>query len=308
MWMNAPGLEKPIFFVGMPRSGTTILFEAFARHPELGWPSNYSERQPHQPWLNLLCRLLDNRIVHLRGHKQQYAKARFGNRYLPHPDEAYCFWDHYTGREFSREYLTDTVVDTQTRERVRSAVEAILRWQGRRRFAAKLTGPPRIAFLDSIFPDAQFVHVVRDGRAVVHSLLKVGFWRRKGGFDGPFWCGGISESELLAWHASGRDPGVLAALQWQHIVSTARSESRELPQDRYREIKYEEFIDSPHHVLSNLYNYCTLSDADAGHDFLDHGGVGLKNMNTKFHNEVAEDSARQIAAALQPMLAELGYV
>ena len=305
--MNAPNLIRPIFFVGMPRSGTTILFEAFARHPDLAWPSNYSERRPQWPWLNLIRRLLDNRIVHLAGRKQQYAKVRFGNRYLPHPDEAYRFWDHYTGREFSREFLADVVVDADTRERVREAVMAILRWQGRPRFAAKLTGPPRIAFLNSIFPEAQFVHVIRDGRAVVHSLLKVGFWRRKGGFDGPFWRGGLSESELLGWQAAGRDAGELAAIQWRHIVAAARRESSALPQDRYREVKYEEFVASPHSVLSGLYDFCALSDADTGHGFLDHGGVGLKNMNAKFHDEVAPESARRITAALQPMLAELGY-
>jgi len=306
--MSTPDSSRPIFFVGMPRSGTTILFEAFARHPDLGWPSNYSERQPRWPSLNLLRRLLDNRIVHLTGRKQQYAKVRFGNRYLPHPDEAYRFWDHYTGRKFSREYLADVVVDTRTRERVRAAVATILRWQGRRRFAAKLTGPPRIAFLNSIFPDAKFVHVVRDGRAVVHSLLKVGFWRRKGGFDGPFWNGGLSESELHDWLASGRDPGVLAAIQWQHIVALARRESHTLPKDHYREVKYEDFVASPHRVLSSLYDFCMLSDADTGHGFLDHGGVGLKNMNAKFHDEVPQESAMRITAALEPMLAELGYI
>lgn len=89
-------LDKPIIFIGMPRSGTTILFERFAQHPELGWLSNYCEKQPAWPVLNLLCPLLDNPVVGLRGEKKQYSRLRLGNRFYPRPNESYAFWDHYT--------------------------------------------------------------------------------------------------------------------------------------------------------------------------------------------------------------------
>ena len=65
-------IQQPIFFIGMGRSGTTILFEAFARHPQLAWPSSYCRMYPEQLWVNGLRRLLDNRVIHLYSHKQQY--------------------------------------------------------------------------------------------------------------------------------------------------------------------------------------------------------------------------------------------
>jgi len=30
-------IKKPIFIVGVPRSGTTLLYTLLAQHPELGW-------------------------------------------------------------------------------------------------------------------------------------------------------------------------------------------------------------------------------------------------------------------------------
>ena len=39
-------VDRPIFFVGAPRSGTTVLFEIFAARDELAWPSQYLERAP----------------------------------------------------------------------------------------------------------------------------------------------------------------------------------------------------------------------------------------------------------------------
>ena len=39
-------LERPVFMVGMPRSGTTIIYEALALHEDLGWFSSFGVRQP----------------------------------------------------------------------------------------------------------------------------------------------------------------------------------------------------------------------------------------------------------------------
>lgn len=182
-------VRKPVFFIGMPRSGTTIAFEAFARHKDLAWPTNYTALFPRLPQLNSVRRLIDNRRVQLVGRKNQYGRPRFGNRALPVPNEAYEFWNMYGDSRFARDYL-QLRPDERTRNQLTRAVDALVSWQGKKRFAAKLTGPPRIEFLSTVFPDALFVHVVRDGRAVVHSLLNVAFWRQKGGLENRFWSGG----------------------------------------------------------------------------------------------------------------------
>ena len=71
----------------------------------------------------------------------------------------------------------------------------------------KLTGWPRAGFLHAVFPDARFVNVVRDGRAVANSWLQMDWWlgyrgpehwhfgplspehaRSTSAADGPSWC------------------------------------------------------------------------------------------------------------------------
>ena len=163
---------QPVFFIGASRSGTTIIFEAFTAHEQLGWLSNYNEKFPTMPFLGgLLVRLADNKFVNLTGVKKQYNETFYFNKLLPKPDEAYSFWNYYTKTNFDRDYLINVEPTTCVKQSVRIAVDKVLRWEGKKLFSAKLTGPSRIHFLKSIFPDAKFVHIIRDGRAVVHSML-----------------------------------------------------------------------------------------------------------------------------------------
>lgn len=45
-------VSDPIFFIGIPRSGTRGLFEAFASQKQLGWPRNYTEKFPTHSSIN----------------------------------------------------------------------------------------------------------------------------------------------------------------------------------------------------------------------------------------------------------------
>jgi len=155
-------IQRPIFFIGMGRSGTTILFEAFARHPELAWTSSYCRMYPENLWVNGLRRILDNKLIHLYSNKQQYGGKRLLNDYFPQPDEAYVFWNKYAGERFAGHSLHMKRCTEEDIVTARRAVAEVMKWQRRDRFAAKFTGPPRITYLKSIFPDAQFVNVVRD--------------------------------------------------------------------------------------------------------------------------------------------------
>lgn len=295
-----------IFFVGFPRSGTTVTFEAFCRHDALGWPSAYTEKFPRSPWINVFRRLLDNQLVRVTGRKAQYGGTIFGNRFLPQPNEAYRFWDLYTKEDFARGYLHNQVASPAIVRSMRRAVRDLLFWQGKRRFTAKITGPPRITYLNSIFPGSKFVHIIRDGRAAVHSLSKVNFWREKGGNSAPFWSGGLSAEDLRSWELHNRDPGVLAALQWKRILDIARLESQLLDPGCYLEIRYEDFIDSPNNVLRRIYAFCGLEDSSLGHEYLKECPT-LINMNDKYRAEFTLEYVNLLTDLMQPILRELNY-
>lgn len=295
---------KPIFFVGMGRSGTTIIFESMTQHLDLAWPSNYCEWMPRYLFMNALVPLVDR--IGLRGHKKQYARAIPGNRYLPQPDEAYEFWDYYTQENFSYDYLSNVKASQETVDRVSKAVARLMYWQQKPRFTAKLTGPGRISFLASIFPDARFIHIIRDGRPVVQSLLRQKFWHDKGGLERPFWDG-TPKHILQEWEASGRDADVLAALQWRHVIQSIRSDAARLPESSYMELRYEEFVADPVMALKSIYNFSELSLAEEIANNPESKNGSYRNMNEKWR-EMDRNRIDRITDAMQPTLRDLGYV
>lgn len=304
-YYQAGVLDRPVFFIGAPRSGTTVTYEAFAQHRALGWLSNYSAMMPTFPLLNLLRRVFENRFYRIVGHKKQYGKTLPGNRFLPQTSECYEFWDHYSGIDFSRDYLLGHKASEAQANRLRKVLANIVHYQARARLSAKLTGPPRIGYLNSVFPDGLFVHVVRDGRAVVQSLMNVGFWKAKGGFDGPFWKGGLTEEDLAYWKAH-QDPRILAALQWRRIIDITDEESRQIAPERLMTVRYEDFISDPHALTRRVFQFCGLADDERAHDYI-RTGVKLVNMNYKFETET-DELVKKAHELMSPQLRRYGYL
>ena len=271
-------LAEPIFFIGVPRSGTTVVFESFARHEMLGWPSNYSRKYPSLPQLGIMLRLTSNKFINLSGQKKQYSHVMLANKILPKPAEAYPFWNHYTGTDFSRSYLLNQIATTECMQRTQKAVNTLLFWEGKNIFSAKLTGPSRIQFLKSIFPDAKFIHIVRDGRAVVHSMLNSSAWSSSNFLDQPWWKGGLTEKDISKWNSSNTNPAVLAAIQWNRIIEISLQESADCSNDSYQEIKYEDFIKAPYDTVKKLYKWCNIPTSNRSLDYLSKINM-LTNMN-----------------------------
>ncbi len=305
---NIPGsvLDKPIFMIGVPRSGTTIIFEALCRHELLGWLTNYSRKAPSIPALNLLRGIMDNNYFSIYGHKKQHGSTIPGNRYLPRPDEAYSFWNYYARESFARDYLAGITAEKAEAARVRSAVQKTVKYQGKQRFTTKLTGPGRIEYLNSIFPDAIFVHVIRDGRAVVDSLLRVPFWKANGGYDHPYWQNGFPDQYCQEWERSGKQKSILAALQWRNIIERTREEAMELGQSRYHEIYYEDWVKDPTTSVTKLLNYCELHTSTKVKRYVSEN-QRLKNMNRDTYSTMSDEELLTVSQAMQPLLGELGY-
>ena len=100
--------------------------------------------------------------------------------------------------------------------------------RGKQRWADK---SPRYAmtlpFIMELFPDAQVVHVIRDGRDVAVSHRKrFGYWS----------C-------------------VKSAVKWPRYIARARSAGRSLPQGQYHELRYEELVSDQEATLRSLLRF-----------------------------------------------------
>ena len=99
-------------------------------------------------------------------------------------------------------------------------------------FLHKFTGWPRSGFLQRILPDARFVNVVRDGRAVANSFLQMPWWRGYEGPEGWGW-GPLPEEYQQIWEESGRSFAVLAGLEWRILMEAFEAAQARVPDDQW---------------------------------------------------------------------------
>ena len=133
----------------------------------------------------------------------------------------------------------------------------------RNRLLLKITGWPRLGFLNEIFEDAKFIHLVRDGRAVASSLLHVDFWR---GWYGPQgWRAGLlSPEDQATWEAYDRSFVALAGLEWRIQMRAMEAARRALPDPaRFLEIKYETFCEQPLETCRRALDFAELPGSTA---------------------------------------------
>lgn len=305
--MSLPEIDRPIIFVGAPRSGTTLVFNTFAAHPDLAWFTQHLSRLPGWPSVTVLARLpglhggLRKSIDRSDRGLGPLEKLRVG------PSGAYGVWERYCGERFLFDFLSDEEATPEQRRDMRELVAKLLRYQGKPRFATKITGPARIAYLSSIFPDARFVHVIRDGRAVVRSLLEVHFWGRTWREREAAWSGGLTDADLERWRELGETPLVLAALQWRAIIRSARAEARDLTADRYAELRYQDFVAEPGPALDEIAAFCGLPVSRGAHEFLARR-VDLRDMDFRWSEVFEPAEVELLEDLIGEELEELGYM
>ena len=114
--------ERPIVFIGMPRSGTSIMFAAFAAHRDLAWFSQYMDQFPGIPGMELVTRLTALAPSSRKSVARQGEARSLADRLRISPLEAYNVWRRCCGLEFERGYLLDTSASPHASECVRRRV------------------------------------------------------------------------------------------------------------------------------------------------------------------------------------------
>lgn len=157
----------------------------------------------------------------------------------------------------------------------------------------------RIDYLRAIFPDAVFIHVVRDGRATASSMLKQ-IRTRPRRQQTPF--GGFCKPPH--WRELAREDWVeQTAVQWGEIVRYIRDRGVELGSD-YFEVQYEPFCADPRGALRAMFEFAGLPVTDA---LLAGLPEKLDARNHKFKSDLSPDEIRTIERVEGALLVELGY-
>jgi hypothetical protein len=204
--------RAPVFVLGSPRSGTTLLYDmllsagGFAVYlaesnvfnlliPRFGDLSNQATRERlRDAWLN-------SRLFRASGLEAQSIRSRLEE----------C----RNGGEF-----------------LRTVMQEICSTQGMPRWAENSPeGMLYLPLIKQLIPDALFVHIIRDGRDVATSLGKLRYvrafpWEDRHGLLG---CG----------------------LYWEWMVEHGRNFARTVPSD-YMEVRFEQLLARPQETLDQI--------------------------------------------------------
>ncbi len=263
----------PIFIVGAPRSGTNIFYRTLARHPDLAWISNITKKFPSSLWLTRLIMLFRD------DHR---------------PTEANNVWQKFTGSD--HESLGRDDVTAAVGKYLRAVVENNLQIFKKPRFVNKCPGNSvRIDFLKEIFPDAIFIHIIRDGRAVGYSIM-----RSRLAHAGAYWS-----VKPPGWRDLLKLPLVDAcALQWKMTVKAILQSAKNLPRKQYLAIKYEDLVARPVELFKQVAEKCNLVWQE---DLLQTITTGMDNRNFKWQTEMQDADKDRLNALLCDFLQQLGY-
>jgi hypothetical protein len=214
-----------VFIVGAARSGTTLLQRMVDAHPDIAviheshWiPRFYEERigltADSTVTLELIPRLLDDRRFVKLGISQRDLEGLI-------PSDRTISYADYVARIF----------DLYGRAR------------GKRLVGEKTPGYVRsIPTLHYLWPEAKFVHLIRDGRDVFLSMKS---WKRVDRSVGRF----------AAWR---RDPVPSSALWWQWDVERGREAANLLGPELYHELRYERLVSKFAEELAKLCAFLGL--------------------------------------------------
>jgi Sulfotransferase family len=284
-------IDRPIFLIGSGRSGKSLLGNFLAIHKDTCWFSNYTDRFPLLPQFAFINRLthfpLIGRII-----KRSIISHR-PNRYLPKPVEGQKIYHSYCQFAHSR-YVTEADLTPYQIFIFKKVVENHVKFQGRSRFINdQSANTQRLRQVAKIFPNAFFIHVIRDGRAVANELIQ-------GKFDYDIWWFG---NKPHVWNESGKEPIILCGLDWKHNVK-AILESVRLFEDRYLEIRYEDLTSDTTSVVQKVLEFCQL---DRNDDFATWIPRRIKSQNYRWRRELTSQQIDALNQELSGFLSQLEY-
>lgn len=295
----------PLFVLGAPRSGTSLVYKALALHPDAGWINNYHRRLPALWPVAVLNRLTRHTRARRRAvwfgaagdSAYRYAAARgLAERLYPQPVEgepvfARCgippAWPGGTLPPHAH--------------RLAPMLRRTARAGGGRVLVSKRIGHNRrVPLLDAVVPGARFLVVTRDGRAVTDSLLKVDWWP-----ETELWWwrpGGLPAD----WEAAGGNARVAAARHWVAESEAIAAGVRDIPPVRLMHVSYEALLIRPAALLAEIAGFAGLDPGAAAWQ-RDLATLDFPNKNTAW-SDPGDGSRVAALAVLTPRLTELGYL
>jgi len=191
---DEPLQHQPIFIIGAPRTGSTILYQAITNLYDVLYIDN------------LVCRFhrnlffgfwLSNMIYESKPHnnfQSWHGQTKGGHS----PSECGQFWYRWLPKD--HHFIDYDEITPQMVEEIRREITAIINYFDKPIVFKNLNAGQRLRLLTQCFPDAKFIFITRDPLQTAQSILKAK--RRAGLFDNKFWSimpPNVNELKKLEW-------------------------------------------------------------------------------------------------------------
>jgi len=302
-------IYKPIFIIGCPRSGTSLLYQILRLHSDVAYITPitnvvFSKQKLffEKPYMvNFLHYIIDK--LPYKYVPNRYRGPYDGSLYLknlPETNEGHRIWRYFIENK-DHHYLNEDDVSEEFFNYLIDVVIYHLEIFNKERFLSK--NPQYslgIKFLNKIFPDSLFVHIVRDGRAVVNSILK----RRRETRGEAFWWGAKPPN----WREL-KKINILKQISMQYlsVINIIETDANEvLSQERYYLIKYEHLVNNPKVEIEKLLEFLELRKENyINIDDYEYKFKRFKNKN--WENNFSFNEKQEVNTILKYKLHELGY-
>ena len=247
----------PFWVIGAPRSGTTFLAKVLDHHPKV-FLTNETR-------VMLLFSRMLNRSAE---HRRLLATS--------HDEIVDSLWRHLPG-----------LIEQVYRDLGATSAQ---RWGDKYpQYADKDLDPEALTTIDRLFPESQYVHIIRDPRAVVASILAKGWLE----FDA-------------------------AIATWRSFVTHAREFGEVVGPDRYHEFRFEDLVADGPSEAAKVFTFLGLPPSDAVNKYLraeersrtrisyPTGRPGSTG-SAAWEGRLDEGQVHMVDAEMADMMGELGY-
>jgi hypothetical protein len=232
---------QPVFIIGAPRTGSTILYQALTNAYQLAYIDNTA------------CTWHRNLFFGMWLSKKKYGDAPHNNFKADHgntqkfgghaPSECGGFWYRWLPRD--RHFIDHYEVTNQMVSEIRAEVLGVTSSLGKPLLFKNLNAGQRLRLIKRAFPDAKILFIRRDPRFVIRSILKS---RSRIGLNASQWWSIMPPNceELAALP----EPEMCAA-QVYFIEKQIEEDLALFPVQNVQQIHYQAFDEELVHDLGN---------------------------------------------------------
>lgn len=240
--------HRPIFIVGAPRTGSTILYQVLTNNNELLYIDNlaslFHRTMPFGIWLSQIL---------FRNKQHNSFSSKYGNTSSFHaPSESQAFWFRWFPKD--RDFVEVSDIDPVKIDNMKKTVSSMMSHHGKDIIFKNLACGQRIRVLFHVFPNAKFIFLRRDPRYTAQSLLLA---RRNLNIQDSAWWS--VKPKLYRKYNSYSIHRKLAQQIWS-VEKQISEDIREIPETNKLEIRYEE-------LPARLYEIQDFLNLEFGLDF-----------------------------------------